>query len=141
MLSTHRRWIDSAPERYQAETLRRLRTGAEITASDYIEKWQQLQQLRRGSTALFAGVDLIVTPTVPVPAPTFAEFEASPDTLRPKELVLMRNTRPFDIWGTPAVSIPCGTTKAGLPVGLQIAGPIGAEADVLRLAAAFERHA
>jgi aspartyl-tRNA(Asn)/glutamyl-tRNA(Gln) amidotransferase subunit A len=139
--TVHRRWIDSSPERYQAETLRRLRTGAEITASDYIEKWQHLQQLRRGSGALFAGVDLIVTPTVPVPAPTFAEFEASPDTLRPKELVLMRNTRPFDIWGTPAVSIPCGATKAGLPIGLQIAGPIGAEADVLRLAAAFERHA
>jgi aspartyl-tRNA(Asn)/glutamyl-tRNA(Gln) amidotransferase subunit A len=139
--TVHRRWMESAPERYQAETLRRLRTGAEVTASDYIEKWQQLQRLRRGSGALFAGVDLIVTPTVPVPAPTFAEFEASPDTLRPKELVLMRNTRPFDIWGTPAVSIPCGATKTGLPIGLQIAGPIGAEADVLRLAAAFERHA
>jgi len=51
----------------------------------------------------------------------------------------MRNTRPFDIWGTPAVSIPCGATAAGLPIGLQIAGPIGGEADVLRLAAAFER--
>ena len=152
----HRRWMESAPEpsgpeagplgsmtrgRYQAETLRRLRTGAEVTAAEYIEKWQHLQQLRRGSGALFAGIDLIVTPTVPVPAPTFAEFEASPDTLRPKELVLMRNTRPFDIWGTPAVSIPCGTTRTGLPIGLQIAGPIGAEANVLRLAAAYERHA
>lgn len=139
--AVHRRWMDSAPERYQAETLRRLRTGIEVTAAEYIEKWQHLQHLRRGSGALFAGIDLIVTPTVPVPAPTFAEFEASFDTLRPKELVLMRNTRPFDIWGTPAVSIPCGTTKTGLPIGLQIAGPIGAEADVLRLAAAYERHA
>jgi len=137
----HRRWMDSCPERYQAETLRRLRTGAEVTAAEYIEKWQHLQQLRRGSAALFDGIDLIVTPTVPVPAPTFAEFEASFDTLRPKELVLMRNTRPFDIWGTPAVSIPCGSTKTGLPIGLQIAGPIGGEADVLRLAAAYERNA
>jgi aspartyl-tRNA(Asn)/glutamyl-tRNA(Gln) amidotransferase subunit A len=135
----HRRWMESSPERYQPETLRRLRTGAEVTASDYIEKWQHLQQLRRGSGALFDGVDLIVTPTVPMPAPSFAELEAQPDTLRPKELVLMRNTRPFDIWGTPAVSIPCGTTAAGLPIGLQIAGPIGGEATVLRLAAAFER--
>lgn len=135
----HRRWMESAPERYQPETLRRLRTGAEVTASDYIEKWQHLQQLRRGSGALFDGIDLIVTPTVPTPAPSFAELEAQPDTLRPKELVLMRNTRPFDIWGTPAVSIPCGATAAGLPIGLQIAGPVGGEADVLRLAAAFER--
>jgi aspartyl-tRNA(Asn)/glutamyl-tRNA(Gln) amidotransferase subunit A len=131
--------METAPERYQPETLRRLRTGAEVTAADYIEKWQHLQQLRRGSGALFDGIDLIVTPTVPMPAPSFAELETQPDTLRPKELVLMRNTRPFDIWGTPAVSIPCGTTAAGLPIGLQIAGPIGGEADVLRLAAAFER--
>jgi aspartyl-tRNA(Asn)/glutamyl-tRNA(Gln) amidotransferase subunit A len=138
--AVHRRFMESTPERYQPETLRRLRTGAEVTASDYIEKWQHLQQMRRGSRALFDGIDLMVTPTVPMPAPTFAELETDPDTLRPKELILMRNTRPFDIWGTPAVSIPCGTTAAGLPIGLQIAGPVGAEANVLRLAAAFERH-
>jgi aspartyl-tRNA(Asn)/glutamyl-tRNA(Gln) amidotransferase subunit A len=136
----HRRWIESSPERYQAETLRRLRTGAEVTAADYIEKWQHLQHLRRGAGALFDGIDLMVTPTVPTPAPSFADLEAHPETLRPKELVLMRNTRPFDIWGTPAVSVPCGTTAAGLPIGLQIAGPVGSEANVLRLAAAFERH-
>jgi Asp-tRNA(Asn)/Glu-tRNA(Gln) amidotransferase A subunit family amidase len=127
-------------ERYQAETLRRLRTGADISAADYIEKWQQLQHMRRGASALFADVDLIVTPTVPIPAPSFTELEAHPETLRPRELVMMRNTRPFDIWGTPAVSVPCGTTSAGLPIGLQIAGPIGADAEVLRLAAAFERQ-
>jgi Asp-tRNA(Asn)/Glu-tRNA(Gln) amidotransferase A subunit family amidase len=136
----HRRSIDRAPERYQAETLRRLRTGAEVTAADYIERWQHLQQMRRGAAALFADVDLIVTPTVPIAAPSFAELEVHPETLRPRELVMMRNTRPFDIWGTPAISVPCGTTRAGLPIGLQIAGPIGADADVLRLAAAFERQ-
>jgi len=136
----HRRWVARSPERYQAETLRRIRTGEAVTAADYIEKWQHLQELRRGAAALFAGVDLIVTPTVPVPAPSFAELEAAPDALRPRELILMRNTRPFDIWGTPAVSVPCGTTSAGLPIGLQIAGPIGADAEVLRLGAAFERH-
>src|SRR5262249_40776861 len=104
--AVHRRWMESSPERYQPETLRRLRTGAEVTASDYIEKSQQLQRFRRGSGAMFADIDLIVTPTVPTPAPTFAEFAASPDTLRPKELILMRNTRPFDIWGTPAITVP-----------------------------------
>ncbi len=134
----HRRWMESTPERYQAETLRRLRTGAEVSAADYIEKRQHLQRMRRDSGALFDGIDLVVTPTVPVAAPSFAELEANPETLRPKELLLMRNTRPFDIWGTPALSVPCGTTSAGLPIGLQIAGPIGADAEVLRLGAAFE---
>jgi len=68
-------------------------------------------------------------------------LEAEPDLLRPRELVLMRNTRPFDIWGAPAVTVPCGTTRAGLPIGLQLAGPIGGDVAVLRLAAAFERAA
>ncbi|HEX2691833.1 MAG TPA: amidase [Kofleriaceae bacterium] len=136
----HRSFVERSPERYQAETLRRIRTGEPITAAEYIEKWQALQHLRRGSGAMFADVDLIVTPTVPVPALSFAEIEAAPDALRPRELVLMRNTRPFDIWGTPALTVPCGTTRAGLPIGFQIAGPIGADAEVLRLGAAFEQR-
>lgn len=136
----HRRWVDQSPERYQAETLRRIRTGEAVTAADYIEKWQHLQQLRRGFGAQLAGVDLVVTPTVAVPAPSFAELEANPDALRPRELLLMRNTRPFDIWGTPGLTVPCGTTSAGLPIGFQIAGPIGADAQVLQLGAAFEQR-
>jgi Asp-tRNA(Asn)/Glu-tRNA(Gln) amidotransferase A subunit family amidase len=132
--------VAHSPERYQAETLRRIRTGEAVTAADYIEKWQHLQQLRRGIGAQFADVHLIVTPTVPVPAPSFAELEADPEALRGRELLLMRNTRPFDIWGTPALTVPCGTTRTGLPIGLQIAGPAGTDAAVLRLGAAFERQ-
>jgi aspartyl-tRNA(Asn)/glutamyl-tRNA(Gln) amidotransferase subunit A len=136
----HRGWVERTPERYQPETLRRIRSGEGVSSADYIEKWQQLQLIRRGVDAMFGDVDLVVTPTVPIAAPSFAEIEAQPDALRPRELVMLRNTRPFDIYGTPAISVPCGTTSAGLPIGLQIAGRIGAEADVLRLAAAFERR-
>jgi aspartyl-tRNA(Asn)/glutamyl-tRNA(Gln) amidotransferase subunit A len=137
----HRPWVERSPGRYQAETLRRIQTGAEVSAADYIEKWQDLQRLRRRLVAQLAGVDLVVTPAVPVPAPSFAELDAQPDSLRSRELLLMRNTRPFAIWGTPAVSVPCGTTRAGLPIGLQIAGPMGTDDAVLRLAAAFEQAA
>jgi aspartyl-tRNA(Asn)/glutamyl-tRNA(Gln) amidotransferase subunit A len=136
----HRAWVERSPERYQAETLRRIRTGEPITAADYIEKWQHLQRMRRGVAAMFGDVDLIVSPTVTIPAPSFAELEANPETLRPRELVMMRNTRPFDIWATPTLSIPCGTTRAGLPIGFQIAGRIGADAEVLRFGAALERR-
>ena len=138
--AVHRQWVQTMPERYQPETLRRILTGKDVSAADYIDRLQHLQRLRRGVGALFAGVDLIVTPTVAIPAPTFAELEAHPGELRPRELLLMRNTRPFSIWGTPALTVPCGTTSAGLPIGLQIAGPIGADADVLWLGAAFERQ-
>jgi len=136
----HRATVERSSERYQPATLARLRSSEGVSSADYIEKLHDLQRIRRGSAAMFGDVDLIVTPTVPIVAPSFAEIEAHPEILRPRELVMLRNTRPFDIYGTPAISVPCGTNRAGLPIGLQIAGRIGADADVLRLAAAFERR-
>jgi len=53
--------------------------------------------------------------------------------------VWLRNTRPFNAYGLPTISIPCGFTRAGLPVGLQIAGPHFGESKVLALAHAFEQ--
>ncbi len=58
-----------------------------------------------------------------------------------RELVMLRNTRPFNVLGLPTISLPCGFTSAGLPVGLQITGPAGGEAAVLSLAHAYERAA
>jgi aspartyl-tRNA(Asn)/glutamyl-tRNA(Gln) amidotransferase subunit A len=127
-------------ERYQAETLRRIQTGATVTAAAYIDRLRDLQRMRRATGALFAGLDAIVAPTVIVPAPSFAELAADPAGLRARELAFMRNTRPFSVLGTPALSLPCGATRAGLPIGLQLAGPIGGEAELLRIAAALERQ-
>jgi len=135
----HRDHVLASPERYQAETLRRIRTGESVAATDYILKLHELQAKRRHAAALFTGVDLMVMPTSPIPALSFAEIDAAPETLRPRELVLLRNTRPFNILGNPAISVPCGITRAGLPIGLQLAGPPGSDARVLRAAAAFER--
>ena len=88
---------------------------------------------------MFETVDVIVTPTTPIPAPTIAELQENPDQLRPSELTLLRNTRPFNVWGIPAISVPCGFTKAGLPIGLQIAGRSGREELVLQLAYLYEQ--
>jgi aspartyl-tRNA(Asn)/glutamyl-tRNA(Gln) amidotransferase subunit A len=137
----HRALVEQMPERYQPETLRRIRTGESITATDYITKLRELQTMRRNADAVFHGVDLIVTPTTAVPAPSFAELDGHLDDLRPRELVLMRTTRMFDVLGTPAISVPCGVTAAGLPIGLQIVGRPGADAAVLQLAAAYESAA
>ncbi len=82
---------------------------------------------------------MLVTPTMPIPAPTIADLKKDPAVLRPAELVLLRNTRPFNVWGLPAISVPCGFTKSGLPIGLQIAGPHWREDLVLRLARAYEQ--
>jgi aspartyl-tRNA(Asn)/glutamyl-tRNA(Gln) amidotransferase subunit A len=135
----HAENIARSPELYQAETLRRIRTGEKVTAAEYIEKRRELETARRSIAKVFAGVDLIVTPTTPIPAPAIAELKTNPEALRPAELKLLRNTRPFNVWGLPAISVPCGFTQSGLPIGLQIAGAHWREDLVLQLAYAYEQ--
>jgi Asp-tRNA(Asn)/Glu-tRNA(Gln) amidotransferase A subunit family amidase len=135
----HAENVARTPDLYQPETLRRIRSGANISAAEYIQRRRELDQERRRIRDIFAGVDLLVTPTMPIPAPTIADLKKDPAALRPAELALLRNTRPFNVWGLPAVSVPCGFTKSGLPIGLQIAGPHWREDLVLRLAHAYEQ--
>ena len=131
--------VAKTPELYQPETLRRIRSGENVSAAQYIQHRQELDQERRHAQTFFADVDLLVTPTMPIPAPAIADLKRDPAALRPAELALLRNTRPFNVWGLPAISVPCGFTKSGLPIGLQIAGPHWREDLVLRLAHAYEQ--
>jgi Asp-tRNA(Asn)/Glu-tRNA(Gln) amidotransferase A subunit family amidase len=128
-----------SPELYQPETLRRIRKGEGVGAAEYIQRRRELEEARRGIGQVFADIDLLVTPTMPMPAPAIADLRADPEALRPAELKLLRNTRPFNVWGLPAISLPCGFTQSGLPIGLQIAGPHWREDLVLRLAHAYEQ--
>ena len=70
-----------------------------------------------------------------------ADLLRDPGTLRNKEQLTLRNTRPFNVLGWPTISVPCGRTREGLPIGLQISGAPGADATALELAAAYERVA
>jgi aspartyl-tRNA(Asn)/glutamyl-tRNA(Gln) amidotransferase subunit A len=132
--------IKKTPELYQPETLKRIRAGEDVTTGTYIQARRQVDQFRRSARHTFENVDLLVTPTMPVPPFTIAELLGDMDNLRAKELLCLRNTRPFNILGLPAISVPCGFTKAGLPIGMQISGAPGAEATVLRLAHAYEQE-
>jgi aspartyl-tRNA(Asn)/glutamyl-tRNA(Gln) amidotransferase subunit A len=135
----HAGFIAEHAELYQPETLRRLKRGESISAREYILKRNELEHLRRAAADLFLDYDLLVTPTSPAVAPSLAELQANPDDLRRRELILLRNTRPFNVLGLPAISVPCGFTRAGLPIGLQIAGAPGDDARVLQLAHAYEQ--
>lgn len=135
----HAENVAKSPELYQSETLRRIRSGESVSAGEYIQRRRELEEARRGIGHVFADVDLLVTPTMPMPAPAIADLRADPEALRPAELRLLRNTRPFNVWGLPAISVPCGFTQSGLPIGLQIAGPHWREDLVLRLAHAYEQ--
>ena len=137
--SYHAEFIDRSPQLYLPETLRRLQAGAGVSAAEVAERRRELQEARREIASVFEDVDVLVTPTTLAAAPTIAELLQNLDQLRPRELLLLRNTRPFNVWGLPAISIPCGFTKAGLPIGLQIAGPHWEEVRVLQLAHAYEQ--
>jgi aspartyl-tRNA(Asn)/glutamyl-tRNA(Gln) amidotransferase subunit A len=130
----HSRWIAESPEKYQPVTRERiLRNSAGIKASDYAEARRALDLLRREIKKVFASVDLLVMPTQPSP-PVLIAQAASPTA------VSIRNTSPFDVLGLPAISILCGFTTSGLPIGLQIVGAPFAESTVLALAHAYERE-
>lgn len=127
-------------ELYQPETLKRIRAGEDVTTAAYIQARRQVDQYRHTIRKVFETVDLLVTPTTPVPPFTISELLADMDNLRTKEILTLRNTRPFNILGLPSISVPCGFTRAGLPIGLQISGAPWAEGNVLRLAHAYEQQ-
>jgi aspartyl-tRNA(Asn)/glutamyl-tRNA(Gln) amidotransferase subunit A len=136
----HQKYLPEHEAKYHPETVRRLRSGAEVTAAQYIDAYRELLRQRRTVLEIFEEVDLIITPTSPVPPASIAELEAAPDQLRRKELHMLRNTRPFNVLGLPSISIPCGFMACGLPVGLQITGAPGAEGVVMALARAYEKQ-
>jgi aspartyl-tRNA(Asn)/glutamyl-tRNA(Gln) amidotransferase subunit A len=84
---------------------------------------------------------LLVTPTTPIPAHSIPEADREErEMIANKQLSqLTRNTLPFDVYGLPTITVPCGFTHDGLPIGLQISGPPWGEAQVLRLAQAYEQ--
>src|SRR5438876_9607581 len=104
----HKDYVSKSPELYQAQTLKRIQAGADVTTSAYIQSRRQLEQVRRSVARAFETVDLLITPTACVPSYLLAD----PNTLREKELLTLRNTRPFNMLGLPTVSVPCGFTRA-----------------------------
>jgi aspartyl-tRNA(Asn)/glutamyl-tRNA(Gln) amidotransferase subunit A len=134
----HRDKVASSPELYDPETLRRVRAGGEITEAEYRSALLELQKTRHEITEKIREVDVLLTPTTPIPAPRISDLTEDISRLRPAEIVLLRNTRPINVWGLPAISVPCGFTSEGLPIGLQIAASPGGEDKVLRLARVYE---
>ena len=135
----HLPYFTKTPELYQPMTRQRIAAGATMTAAAYIEARRELDRLRRSVGSVFSSVDLLISPTSPLPQMTIEEG-AIPDVPPPGAVPLsLRNTQPFDIFGLPAISIPCGFTRDDMPIGLQIAGPRFGESRVLALAHAYQQ--
>jgi len=135
----HKQWVKESGRLYQPETLRRILAGEKVSETEYAERRRELEQIRCDIGKAFTDCDVLVMPTMPMPAPAIADLKKDPTMLRPSEIRLLRNTRPINVWGLPAISVPCGFTNSGLPIGLQIVGRHGEESTVIALAHAYEQ--
>jgi aspartyl-tRNA(Asn)/glutamyl-tRNA(Gln) amidotransferase subunit A len=129
----HERDIRERPWLY-GELLRdRLLHGGLYTGAEYVQAMRLRERLRREMRDALRTVDLLATPTMPKPAPTFAgAYDRQAGFPR-------SNTPPFNLSGLPALALPCGFTGSGLPISLQLAGRPFDEATVLRAGHAYEQ--
>ena len=135
--AVHANYFATSPERYGRWIQERLKQAATVDTVAYVAARQHLDRVRRSIEDVFSAVDFLITPTTPVPPITIeTALHMSPD---PAGELWLRNTRPWNAYGLPTISIPCGFTRAGLPIGLQIAGPRFGEARLLAFAYAFEQ--
>jgi len=135
----HEEMVTRSPELYQPATLTRIQSGASISAADALRARRELEAMRHAIRSVFDDVDVLLTPTAPIPPPAIADLQNNPENLRPTELVMLRNTRPFNVWGIPAISVPCGFAKDGMPISLQLAAAPWREDLLLQVAHAYER--
>lgn len=120
-----------SPQLYTPAVLARVKTGEAITATAYIEARRRMEQLRRDGHPVFQEVDVLVAPTTPVlPIPL--------KDVTPDDGQQLRNVAPINLTGFPAMSVPCGFSKSGLPIGLQLIAPAWQEGRLLALARAYE---
>jgi aspartyl-tRNA(Asn)/glutamyl-tRNA(Gln) amidotransferase subunit A len=132
----HRERLAKHPDLFGTDVLQRLKSGASLSSSDYALARRTQAEGRRRFESFFGEYDLLLLPTTPVPAPLIDDTGAIQAARQ-----LTRLTSPFNLTGLPALTVPCGFTRAGLPVGLQIISKHWAEANVLRAGHAYEQAA
>ena len=132
--AVHRERLAQQPEKFGADIRQRLETGKAYSSTEYILARQAQVELRRAFERIFNDYDILLTPATPMPAPPIQ----GQDALEQARL-LTRFTAPFNLTGLPAISVPCGFTHQGLPIGLQIVAAPWAEAAILQAAHAFEQ--
>ncbi len=133
--------LDTMPDKYTPNVRLRLEMGRYMLAEDYVRALQGRDALRREVDAALTQHDALLVPTLPIPAPPLGaatvDVAGKPEAVR---AMMLRLTQPFNVSGHPAISIPAGATKTGLPVGVQLVGARHQTDALLRLAQACEPH-
>jgi aspartyl-tRNA(Asn)/glutamyl-tRNA(Gln) amidotransferase subunit A len=130
----HQPYITTTPELYQPQTRRTLEAASRVTAAQYSQSQYEMARARADVAGVFSKIDLLALPTLRLPPQSIEELPK-----KPRGYLNLRLVMPFNLYGLPAVTVPCGFTAAGFPIGLQIVGPRFGESKVLALAHAYER--
>jgi aspartyl-tRNA(Asn)/glutamyl-tRNA(Gln) amidotransferase subunit A len=130
----HARKLRSKPEEFGDMVRARFRMGGLFTSGEYVQAQRVRNVIKRDFAKALQHVDLIASPTMSNPAPAFQGIDVMTTARVPSF------TGPYNVTGMPAISVPCGFTPKGLPVGLQLAGKPFDEPTVLRAAYTFQQH-
>ncbi len=133
--SFHADNLRNRPGDYGQQARVRFRTGGLFSAYDYLQATKIRQVAKREFAQALEKVDVLVSPTMTQPAAPFQGYDPATTARDPSF------TAPYNFTGLPAISVPCGFTQKGLPVGMQVAGRPFAEPEILRVAHTYERHA
>jgi aspartyl-tRNA(Asn)/glutamyl-tRNA(Gln) amidotransferase subunit A len=125
-------FFDKSPELYHPWSQRQMNELKKVETIPYVETLKRVRDCRRDIRRIFEQVDILVLPTMREPAPLISET-VNETHQRPHS-----NTGAFNHFGTPAMTVPCGFSKDGLPIGLQIVGPAYGEPVVLSVAHAYQ---
>jgi aspartyl-tRNA(Asn)/glutamyl-tRNA(Gln) amidotransferase subunit A len=131
----HHQRLKEHPDWFGADVRQRLEMGHNLTSTEYILARRTQTEMRRRLGKFFEHHELLLLPSTPIPAPLIEGTDAVEQARR-----LTRFTSPFNLTGLPAISMPCGFTKGGLPIGLQIVSSAWNEAGILQAGQAYERE-
>ena len=140
---THEPYIASNREDYGPDTLYRTLAGQFVLGRDYSKAMKVQRIIKEEHARVLQGVDFLVTPTTPMPAPridadTIVVNGERQKVRGPGSGHISRNTSPMNATGFPAITVPCGFSEAGLPIGLQFIGRPWDEGNMFRIAHAYE---
>ncbi len=129
----HKRNLSQRPNDFGEMVREWFRMGALYSASDYIQSQRLRKSLQDEFAHIFKKVDLIASPTMSQPAPRFDEIELM------STVKMLSFTSPYNMSGMPAISVPCGFTTSGLPVGLQLAARPFDEPTIIRASYTYQQ--
>jgi len=135
----NRRWVDEHFDEMDPVIAYRMIKGREIKAADYLADMRAWQELRRRTAETLADAEVVIAPTTPIPALPVGEVDADNESYSKCNVSYLRNTSVGNILGLCGMSLPCGFTSRGLPIGLMLYGPPFGEEAVLRAGAAFQK--